>query len=126
MDHAAAGEGNEIGLARAPFGEGGRPLAGAAEVVRLLATEDHRAVDVPAADRRDLAREDRDHGEVEEGQASPSFPRLIRALPCMKAPIENRSRSPKRSPMATASAAIAARSSRSPSISCSMPRKMRR
>src|SRR5215207_11465647 len=47
MDQAATGEGDQIGLALAPLGQGSRPLSGAAKVVRLLAGEDDAAVDDP-------------------------------------------------------------------------------
>jgi hypothetical protein len=69
MDEAAPGEGDQVRLALAPAGEGGRPLPGATKLMRLLAGEDRAAVHDPGADRRDLAREHGDHRQVEERQA---------------------------------------------------------
>ena len=50
----------------APGREGGRPFSGAADLVGVLAGQDHAAVDDPGDDRRELARGHRDHRLVEQ------------------------------------------------------------
>ena len=69
MHEAAAGEGDEVGLALAPARKGGGPLLRAADLIRVLAGEDHAAVDDAGDDRRELAGGDRHHRLVEQPQA---------------------------------------------------------
>ena len=59
-----------------------RPLAGAARLVRLLAAVDQAAIDETGDDRRQLARERRDHGLVQLAEAllHPLLPDQIGAL----------------------------------------------
>src|SRR5439155_2373177 len=45
MHEAATREGDEIGLAFAPFGQGGGPLLRAANLMGITAGEDHPAID---------------------------------------------------------------------------------
>ena len=61
--------GHELGLGRAPGAERGGPLAGAAQVVDVVAGLDGGAVDEAAGDRPDLACGDRGHHLVEQGDA---------------------------------------------------------
>ena len=68
MGQTATGEGNEVGLALAPVRERGRPLLCTANLVGVLAGEDHAAVGDPADDRRELAGGDRDHRFVQQPQ----------------------------------------------------------
>ena len=51
VHEATAGEGDDVGLALAPAGEGGCPLPGPAELEDLLAGQDHPAIDDPRHDR---------------------------------------------------------------------------
>ena len=69
VDEAATGEGNQVGLALAPARERGRPLLRAANLVGVLAGEDHAAVDDPGDDRGELAGGDRHHRLVQQPQA---------------------------------------------------------
>ena len=74
VHEATAREGHGIGLLLAPAGQGRRPLAGAAQLVDLLAGRDHAAVDEAGGDRRQLAGRDRDHGLVEQPETFPDLP----------------------------------------------------
>ena len=69
MHQAASGEGDQVGLVLAPVGEGGGPLLGAADLVGVLASQDHAAVDDPRDDRGELAGGDRHHRLVQQRQA---------------------------------------------------------
>jgi len=69
MHQAAAGEGDQVGLALAPAGKSDSPLLGAAKLVGVLAGQDHAAVDDPGGDRGELASGDRDHRLVQQRQA---------------------------------------------------------
>ena len=69
VDEAPSGERDEVRLALAPPAESRGPLPGAADLVHLLAREDHAAVDETGDDRRELARRQRHHRLVEERQA---------------------------------------------------------
>ena len=68
MDQAASREGDEVGLALAPAREGGGPLPGAADLVGVLAGEDHAAIDDAGDDRGELAGGHRHHRLVEQAQ----------------------------------------------------------
>ena len=65
---AASREGDQVGLALAPVGQGGGPLLGAANLVGVLASQDHAAIDDPGGDRGELAGGDRHHRLVEQRQ----------------------------------------------------------
>src|SRR3712207_1526212 len=54
MHHAGAGETDHIWLLFAPPREGGGPLLSPAQLVRVLAAQDHAAVDQTADDRREF------------------------------------------------------------------------
>src|SRR5918996_1191670 len=69
VHEAAAGEGDEIRLLLAPAGQDRGPLLRPADLVRLLAGEDHAAVDDARRDRRHLPARDGHHGLVQESNA---------------------------------------------------------
>ena len=71
VDQAAPGEGDQVGLALAPARQRGGPLLGAPHLVRVLAGEDHAAVDDPGDDRRELAGGHRHHRLVEQRRGPP-------------------------------------------------------
>jgi hypothetical protein len=75
MDEAPAGEADQLGLLLAPPCQRVRPLAGAAQLVGLLATLDRRAIEQAGDDRRELAGAHRHHDLVQELE-----PRLDPAL----------------------------------------------
>jgi hypothetical protein len=66
VDQAAPGEGDEVVLLLAPAGQRGGPLLRPAQLVHVAAALDHRAVDEPRGDRRQLAGRDRHHRLVEQ------------------------------------------------------------
>ena len=68
MHQAAAAERNKVGLAFAPPRQRRRPLPRPTQLVRILAGEDHAAVDDAAHDRRQLAACHRYHRLVEQAQ----------------------------------------------------------
>ena len=74
MHLADAGEGDHIGLALAPPGQGGRPLAGAVERIYLLTGLDHAAVHQARHEGRQLSGGDRDHGLVQEREPGFDLP----------------------------------------------------
>ncbi len=83
MDQADAGVSDHVGLAITPLGEGSRPLARAAHLVRVLTELDRVAVDDAGDDRRQLARRDGHHGLVHQPEAllRPTLPHQGVALP---------------------------------------------
>ncbi len=66
---AAPGEGDHVGLCRAPLRECAGPLLGAPQGVDVVAALDHAAVDDPGDHRRQLVRRHGDHRLVEQRQA---------------------------------------------------------
>ncbi len=74
MNETGAGEGHHLGLLLAPPGQRGGPLAGTAQRVYLLAGLDHAAIDQTRHDGRQLSRDDRKHGLVEERESSLDLP----------------------------------------------------
>ena len=69
MNEAAAGERHQVGLLLPPAPESGRPLAGPAHVVDLLAGHDHAAVHDSGDDRGELPGGGANHRLVQENQA---------------------------------------------------------
>jgi hypothetical protein len=68
VDQALAGEGDQVGLAVAPGGQGLGPLTGPAQLRHLLADVDHPAVDQARHRGRELAGDGGHHGLVQHGQ----------------------------------------------------------
>jgi hypothetical protein len=77
---APTGEGDEVGLARAPRREGGRPFPRTAHLVGIVARQDHAAVDDPGDDRGQLARGHGNHRFVEQPQPLVEAPELDQDL----------------------------------------------
>src|SRR5215213_2643515 len=68
MYQARACECHHVWLLLAPSREGGRPLLCAAQLVRVLAAQDHAAIDQTADDRRQLPRSDRYHRLIQQSE----------------------------------------------------------
>src|SRR6059058_1216378 len=72
VNQAAAGERQKVRLPLAPVGQCSRPLPGAAELVDLLARQDHAAVDDAGDDRRERFGRDRHHRLVQQAEPLPN------------------------------------------------------
>jgi hypothetical protein len=68
VDETLTPEGHHVGLGVTPVAQRRSPLAGAVQVERLLADENHRAVDAAGHDRRDLFRRHSNHRLIEQRQ----------------------------------------------------------
>ena len=66
MDSADAAKRDHLWLLVTPAGERSRPLAGAAHGVNPLAALDHAAINQARDHGRELARDDTNHGLVEQ------------------------------------------------------------
>jgi hypothetical protein len=84
MHQAHAGVGHHVRLSRAPLRQRGGPLARAPDLEHAPAEGDRVAVHEAGDNRRQLARDDRDHRLVEEPQpgldAAPSYQRVTLLL----------------------------------------------
>ncbi len=93
MHKALPSERNEVGLGRAPGGEGVGPLGRAAHVERGHTGLDRRAVHDPGRQRREIAARDGEHRLVEPLQTPPDVPEGDLGLtnahepPCQELPV---------------------------------------
>ena len=118
MHEAHALVGDHVGLPLAPEGKRRGPLAGAPQLVRALTDRDRVAVEDPGDDRRELPVVTATMLSSTRRRPSSVRPSSRSAWPCSITPIATRSRSPKRSPISTASAATARAASKSRSAKC--------
>src|SRR5918998_1482836 len=79
MHQALAAVEHQFRLRLTPAAERRGPLLGPAHVEHLLASLDHRAVQVADRNRRDLPRRDRHHGVVEQCHALGDLPEVYQA-----------------------------------------------
>jgi hypothetical protein len=83
VDQTLTAVGHQV-LRLIPTGQRRRPPLGPAQIEDLLACLDHRAVDDPGDDHRNLARRDGDHGLVEQRHALSGLTQPDRSLPPAK------------------------------------------